>query len=65
MAENCKNCGLELFVGQRFCRSCGASTEEFSSERVPTQMMPPNLIVERSQWPKHRADIEARYDAGL
>lgn len=41
MPENCKNCGLELFVGQRFCRSCGASTEELSAEAAPTRMMPP------------------------
>ncbi|MEK6285403.1 MAG: DUF4097 family beta strand repeat-containing protein [Acidobacteriota bacterium] len=41
MAENCKNCGLELFVGQRFCRACGASTEELSDEHAPTRRMPP------------------------
>ncbi len=38
---NCKNCGLELFTAQRFCRSCGAPTEELSEEQVPTRMMPP------------------------
>jgi Putative adhesin len=41
MAENCRKCGLELFVGQRFCRSCGASTDEIAGEGAPTQMMPP------------------------
>jgi hypothetical protein len=41
MAENCKNCGLELFAAQRFCRSCGAPTEQLSEEQVPTRMMPP------------------------
>src|SRR6476660_9631885 len=38
---NCKNCGLELFTAQRFCRSCGAPTEQLSEEQVPTRMMPP------------------------
>jgi len=37
----CRNCGLELFSAQRFCRACGAPTEELSDEQVPTQMMPP------------------------
>lgn len=41
MAANCKNCGLELFTAQRFCRSCGAPTEQLSEEQVPTRMMPP------------------------
>ena len=41
MAENCRNCGLELFAAQRFCRSCGAPTEQLSEEQVPTRMMPP------------------------
>ena len=41
MAENCRNCGLELFSAQRFCRSCGAPTELLSEEQVPTRMMPP------------------------
>jgi hypothetical protein len=41
MAEQCKNCGLELFTAQRFCRSCGAPTEQLSEEQVPTRMMPP------------------------
>jgi DUF4097 and DUF4098 domain-containing protein YvlB len=40
MAEHCKNCGLELFEAQRFCRSCGAPTEQLSEEQVPTRMMP-------------------------
>jgi hypothetical protein len=41
MAEHCKTCGLELFAAQRFCRSCGAPTEQLSEEQVPTRMMPP------------------------
>lgn len=41
MAEHCRNCGLELFAAQRFCRSCGAATEQLSEEQVPTRMMPP------------------------
>jgi hypothetical protein len=41
MPENCKNCGLELFVGQRFCRSCGAPTDPLAGEQAPTQMMTP------------------------
>lgn len=41
MAEHCRNCGSELFVGQRFCRSCGRPTDELSQGEAPTQMMPP------------------------
>lgn len=41
MAEQCRNCGSELFAGQRFCRACGAPSEELSQEQTPTQMMPP------------------------
>lgn len=41
MAENCRNCGAELFSGQRFCRACGAPSDNLSQEQVPTQMMPP------------------------
>lgn len=41
MAEQCGNCGVELFVGQRFCRACGASTDELGPEQAPTRMMPP------------------------
>lgn len=41
MAEHCKNCGLELFTAQRFCRSCGAPTEQLSEEQIPTRIMPP------------------------
>lgn len=40
MAEHCRNCGSELFAGQRFCRACGAPSE-LSPEQTPTQMMPP------------------------
>src|SRR5436309_1905508 len=41
MGETCRNCGAELFTGQRFCRACGASTDELNQEQAPTQMMPP------------------------
>jgi len=41
MAEQCGNCGVELFVGQRFCRACGASTDELGPEQAPTRRMPP------------------------
>jgi hypothetical protein len=41
MAEQCANCGVELFVGQRFCRACGASTDDLGQERVPTRKMQP------------------------
>lgn len=46
MAEQCRNCGLELFAGQRFCRACGAPSEPISQEQTPTQMMPP----QPSEW---------------
>ncbi len=38
---HCDNCGTELFDGQRFCRSCGRATDDFSEESTPTQRMPP------------------------
>jgi hypothetical protein len=41
MAEQCRNCGSELFAGQRFCRGCGAPSDPLSAEQAPTQMMPP------------------------
>src|SRR5947207_8325264 len=41
MAEQCRNCGAELFEGQRFCRACGAPSDPLSQEQAPTQMMPP------------------------
>ncbi|HEV2880614.1 MAG TPA: DUF4097 family beta strand repeat-containing protein [Pyrinomonadaceae bacterium] len=41
MAERCNSCGAELFTGQQFCRACGAPTRQFSSEELPTQMLPP------------------------
>ncbi|HEX8475761.1 MAG TPA: hypothetical protein VF666_17180 [Pyrinomonadaceae bacterium] len=40
MAEQCKSCGAELFVGQQFCRFCGAPTVPLSGSDVPTQMLP-------------------------
>lgn len=40
MAERCNNCGAELFAGQQFCRACGARTRQFSSEELPTQILP-------------------------
>lgn len=41
MAETCINCGSELFYGQKFCRSCGNSTDSSSTAEAPTQRMPP------------------------
>jgi len=41
MAETCRNCGIELFEAQRFCRACGTPTEELSGEEAPTRRMPP------------------------
>ena len=41
MAETCRNCGIELFEAQRFCRACGTPTEELSGEDAPTRRMPP------------------------
>ena len=41
MADTCRNCGSELFYGQRFCRSCGNSTDSSSQEEAPTQRMKP------------------------
>ncbi|HEX8130002.1 MAG TPA: DUF4097 family beta strand repeat-containing protein [Pyrinomonadaceae bacterium] len=42
MAERCNSCGAELFTGQQFCRACGTPTRQFSSEELPTQMLPPS-----------------------
>src|SRR5262245_10208975 len=42
MAETCRNCGIELFEAQRFCRACGTPTEELSAEDAPTRRMPPS-----------------------
>ncbi|HZG52419.1 MAG TPA: DUF4097 family beta strand repeat-containing protein [Pyrinomonadaceae bacterium] len=41
MTEQCDSCGAELFAGQQFCRACGTPTRRFSSEDLPTQMLPP------------------------
>jgi hypothetical protein len=37
MSEPCKNCGAELFAGQRFCRACGNPTQTLDSGEAPTQ----------------------------
>lgn len=37
MAEPCKNCGSELFAGQRFCRACGNPTDTLDAGEAPTQ----------------------------
>src|SRR5436853_7534750 len=37
MAEPCKNCGTELFAGQRFCRACGNPTDTLDAGEAPTQ----------------------------
>jgi len=41
MADQCKNCGADLFYGQRFCRACGRTTDPYVEENAPTQRMPP------------------------
>src|SRR5512143_3880663 len=41
LPEKCRSCGLELFEAQRFCRSCGAPTEQLSAEEATTRIMPP------------------------
>jgi DUF4097 and DUF4098 domain-containing protein YvlB len=40
MAQQCTNCGKELYAGQRFCRYCGKQSGQFQEEQIPTQMMP-------------------------
>lgn len=40
MTERCGSCGAELFAGQQFCRACGTPTRQFSSEDLPTQLLP-------------------------
>ena len=40
MGERCNSCGAELFTGQQFCRACGSRTRQFSSEELPTQILP-------------------------
>jgi hypothetical protein len=46
MAHNCRNCGAEIFTGQRFCRSCGRPTGGFLEEDSPTQVMQPGAAPE-------------------
>ncbi|HEV2708336.1 MAG TPA: DUF4097 family beta strand repeat-containing protein [Pyrinomonadaceae bacterium] len=41
MANQCNNCGAELFVGQLFCRTCGKPTQTLSANEMPTQALPP------------------------
>ncbi|HEX8091867.1 MAG TPA: DUF4097 family beta strand repeat-containing protein, partial [Blastocatellia bacterium] len=41
MADQCRNCGAELFYGQRFCRACGKTTDPIADENAPTQRMTP------------------------
>jgi hypothetical protein len=42
MAEQCKECGAELMVGQRFCRRCGvALARPSSSEEAQTKVFRP------------------------
>ena len=40
MAVHCKQCGAELFEGQRFCRVCGAPTGVLTGADLPTQLLP-------------------------
>lgn len=42
MAVNCKNCGTELFPGQRFCRVCGTATDQYWQEDATTKVLPQN-----------------------
>ena len=57
MAEPCKNCGSELFAGQRFCRACGNPTDTLDSGEAPTQqfaddpMSPPGEATTRRMPP--------------
>jgi hypothetical protein len=51
MAERCNSCGAELFTGQQFCRACGTPTRQFSSEELPTQILPPNAQEGQQQQP--------------
>jgi hypothetical protein len=37
MADPCKNCGSELFAGQRFCRACGNPTDTLDAGEAVTQ----------------------------
>ena len=50
MSIYCENCGAEIFGGQRFCRSCGRPTSQYSEEDAPTQAMPPSAaaVAQRS-----------------
>lgn len=49
MARSCINCGAELFAGQRFCRACGATTDD--QDQTPTQRMQPP----QEDWSARRA----------
>jgi DUF4097 and DUF4098 domain-containing protein YvlB len=48
MSIHCENCGAEIFAGQRFCRSCGRPTNQYTEENAPTQMMPPSATAQRA-----------------
>ena len=39
MADQCSNCGAELFAGQQFCRRCGSAVGR-AQEDAPTQLFP-------------------------
>jgi hypothetical protein len=41
MANQCNNCGAELFAGQQFCRTCGKPTVSLSAGEMPTQTLRP------------------------
>jgi hypothetical protein len=53
MAERCGSCGAELFEGQQFCRACGTPTRQFSSEELPTQLLPHQQQQQQQQSPPH------------
>jgi len=40
MADICRYCNAELFDGQRFCRTCGKTTDAQAEENTPTRRMP-------------------------
>jgi hypothetical protein len=42
-----------LFEGQQFCRACGAPTRKFSSEELPTQLLPHQQQQQQQQPTQH------------
>jgi hypothetical protein len=54
MTERCGSCGAELFAGQQFCRACGTPTRQFSSEDLPTQLLPHQQQQQQQQPPQQQ-----------